>query len=138
MRLVTFDAGGKARLGVVVGPDVVDVENLGAELPMDLLGFIQGGSAAQQAIEGALGRSFGVMRTPLAQLRLLPPIPRPGKIICLGLNYMDHAAEGGHSRPEYPSIFFRCSTSLLGHQDTILRPRFRQDRRIRTMLCDRR
>ncbi|MFM8900125.1 MAG: fumarylacetoacetate hydrolase family protein [Burkholderiales bacterium] len=123
MRLVAFDAGGTAKLGVVQGSDVVDVAVLGAELPKDVLSFVQGGAAAQQALAQALGQSAHVARTPLAQLRLLPPIPRPGKIICLGLNYMDHAAEGGHSRPDYPSIFFRCATSLLAHEDTIVRPK---------------
>jgi acylpyruvate hydrolase len=123
MRLVTFEADGQQRLGVVQGDQVVDVADLGEGLPKDLMGVIHGGVAAQQAIAAALRTSAPVARTPLAQHRLLPPIPRPGKIICLGLNYMDHAAEGGHSRPEYPSIFFRCSTSLLGHEDSILRPR---------------
>jgi acylpyruvate hydrolase len=123
MRLVTFNDKGTARLGVVHGDDVVSVADLGPGLPTDLIGFIQGGATARATVAEALARSGQATRQPLSALRLLPPIPRPGKIICLGLNYMDHAAEGGHARPEYPSIFFRCSTSLLAHQDTIVRPR---------------
>src|SRR3990172_12028762 len=54
---------------------------------------------------------------------LLPPIARRGKIICLGLNYVDHAAEGGHAKPTYPSFFMRGSTSLVAHGQPIRRPR---------------
>src|SRR5690606_32522928 len=45
-----------------------------------------------------------------------------GKIICLGLNYVDHAAEGGHNAPTYPIIFMRAATSLVGHGQAIVRP----------------
>ena len=123
MRLVSFEAGGQARLGVVEGTGVVDVADLGTDLPQDMLAFVQGGLAAQQAVAQALGHAAHVARTPLVNLKLLPPLPRPGKIICLGLNYMDHAAEGGHAKPAYPSIFLRCSTSLLAHGEAILLPR---------------
>jgi 2-keto-4-pentenoate hydratase/2-oxohepta-3-ene-1,7-dioic acid hydratase in catechol pathway len=50
-------------------------------------------------------------------------VPEPRKIICLGLNYADHAAEGGHARPEYPSFFLRVATSLVGHGQGLVRPR---------------
>ncbi|AWB35820.1 5-oxopent-3-ene-1,2,5-tricarboxylate decarboxylase [Orrella marina] len=58
----------------------------------------------------------------LESMRFLPPIGRPGKIICLGLNYADHAAEGGHSRPEYPSVFLRSATSLVAHGQNMILP----------------
>ena len=50
-------------------------------------------------------------------------MPRPPKILCLGLNYADHAKEGGHARPEYPSFFMRGATSQVGHLQPIVRPR---------------
>ncbi len=50
-------------------------------------------------------------------------IDRPGKIICMGLNYADHAKEGGHARPDYPSFFMRGPSSLTAHQSPIIRPR---------------
>ncbi|QPN32329.1 fumarylacetoacetate hydrolase family protein [Diaphorobacter sp. JS3051] len=53
----------------------------------------------------------------------LPPVTRPGKIICLGLNYAAHAAEGGNSQPEYPSFFMRGASSLIGHQAPLVRPK---------------
>src|SRR6266568_148184 len=61
-------------------------------------------------------------RRPLAQLRFGLPVPRPGKILCLGLNYLEHAKECGHARPQFPSVFLRCLTSLVSHQSAILRP----------------
>jgi 2-keto-4-pentenoate hydratase/2-oxohepta-3-ene-1,7-dioic acid hydratase in catechol pathway len=50
-------------------------------------------------------------------------VPQPGKIVCLGLNYADHAAEGGHARPEYPSLFLRTASSLIGHRQGLVRPK---------------
>lgn len=56
-------------------------------------------------------------------LRWETPVARPGKVICLGLNYAAHAAEGGNAAPEYPSFFMRGATSLIAHQAPLLRPR---------------
>ena len=55
-------------------------------------------------------------------VRWLMPVARPGKIICLGLNYAAHAAEGGNATPEYPSFFLRGATSLIAHQAPLIRP----------------
>jgi 2-keto-4-pentenoate hydratase/2-oxohepta-3-ene-1,7-dioic acid hydratase in catechol pathway len=52
-----------------------------------------------------------------------PPIEKPGKIVCMGLNYADHAKEGGNARPEYPSFFMRGPSSLTAHLSPILRPK---------------
>jgi 2-keto-4-pentenoate hydratase/2-oxohepta-3-ene-1,7-dioic acid hydratase in catechol pathway len=58
----------------------------------------------------------------LDNIRLLPPIPVPPKILCVGLNYDDHLQESGLKRPSYPEIFGRFATSLIAHQQPILRP----------------
>jgi len=58
----------------------------------------------------------------LSYITYLPPTRRSGKIICLGLNYADHAAEGDHQKPEYPSFFMRGNSSLVAHDAPILRP----------------
>jgi acylpyruvate hydrolase len=57
-----------------------------------------------------------------AQLRFLPPLGRPPKIICLGLNYFDHASEGGFEPPTFPTLFARFQSSLVGHGQAIIRP----------------
>jgi 2-keto-4-pentenoate hydratase/2-oxohepta-3-ene-1,7-dioic acid hydratase in catechol pathway len=58
----------------------------------------------------------------LSAVRLLPPVPVPPKILCVGLNYDDHLAESGLKKPAYPEIFARFATSLIAHQDSIRRP----------------
>ncbi len=55
-------------------------------------------------------------------LEWLPPLPAPGKIVCVGLNYVDHSLESGFQPPSYPTIFSRFSTSLIGHRAPIRRP----------------
>lgn len=83
--------------------------------------------ALLQAGEGALAeaanRAVTAPRHPLESVKLLPVLPRPGKIICLGLNYAEHAAEGGRERPDYPNFFMRGATTLIGHGAPVIRPR---------------
>ena len=62
-----------------------------------------------------------------AQVQWLTPIARPGKVICLGLNYAAHAAEGGNAAPEYPAFFMRGTTSLIAHRAPLVRPRVSQN-----------
>ena len=59
----------------------------------------------------------------LNTVRLLPPVPVPPKILCVGLNYHDHLEESGLKKPAYPEIFARFATSLIPHQEPIRRPR---------------
>ena len=71
-----------------------------------------------------IGRSLG--QSPaidLSTVRLLPPVPVPPKILCVGLNYDDHLEESGLKKPAYPEIFARFATSLIAHQEPIRRPR---------------
>jgi 2-keto-4-pentenoate hydratase/2-oxohepta-3-ene-1,7-dioic acid hydratase in catechol pathway len=123
MRLIAFEQAGGARLGVCQEDVVIDLSLAGPGLPGDLLSFVRGGAALQRVVADSVRAAGAEARRPLAELRLLPPLGRPGKIICLGLNYVDHAAEGGHAKPDYPSIFLRCATSLVAHGEPILRPR---------------
>ena len=72
----------------------------------------------------SIGRSLG--QSPAIDLnavRLLPPVPVPPKILCVGLNYNDHLEESGLKQPTYPEIFARFATSLIPHQEPIRRPR---------------
>ena len=122
MRLVAFEHQGAARLGVVDGEAVIDLADAAPDLPRELAALLrrEGGLAAA----GAAAKSAKpAARGALKGLRLLPPVGNPGKIVCLGLNYVDHAAEGGHAKPTYPSLFLRCTSSLCGHGAPIVRPR---------------
>lgn len=83
----------------------------------DLVG--RGGDCLAEA-----GRSLeGAPELDRSSIRLLPPLPAPGKIVCVGLNYADHSAESGFEVPTYPTIFGRFASSLVGHDAPILRPR---------------
>ena len=59
----------------------------------------------------------------LGAVDLLPPLPAPPKIVCIGLNYADHSAESGFKVPDYPTVFGRFASSLIGHGAPIVRPR---------------
>jgi acylpyruvate hydrolase len=123
MRLVAFEEAGSPRLGVVENGSVVDLTAVAPSLSRDLVGLIALGPNGLKQAADAAQKGSAASRKPLANLRLLPPVPRPGKIVCLGLNYADHAAEGGNAKPEYPSFFMRVGTSLVAHNQPIQRPR---------------
>jgi acylpyruvate hydrolase len=123
MRLVAFDEGGKARLGVIQGEVVVDLSRAAPELPRDLLGLIHGGAGAFAAADTAARKAKAEATRPLPGLRHRLPLETAGKIVCLGLNYVDHAAEGGHAKPDYPSLFLRCGSSLVAHGEALWRPK---------------
>lgn len=120
MRLVTYEVSGERRPGAVVGDNVVDLSSVAS----DLLGLIDLGadglSQAQAAIDG------GGDSTPLSQVKLLAPIPRPRKnVVCLGMNYAAHAYESLQAKglpptlPGYPVFFSKPPTTVIGQDDTI-------------------
>jgi acylpyruvate hydrolase len=79
---------------------------------------------AQGADLLSVGRTLGHSPSvDLKSVRLLPPVPAPSKILCVGLNYDDHLQESGLKKPEYPEIFARFPSSLIAHQEPIRRPR---------------
>jgi acylpyruvate hydrolase len=123
MRLAAFEHETTARLGLIDGDSVIDLGEAAPDLPRDLVGLIRAGAPAFAAAAQVVRTARPSSRRKLAGLRFLAPIQNPGKIICLGLNYADHAKEGGHARPEYPSFFMRCATSLVAHGEPMLRPR---------------
>lgn len=121
MRFVVFDAGGEARVGVVTGTDVVDIGRVLPDAAMPLRQVIAAGGGLQEKIR-QLAEDASTPRTPLANCRLLPPILETNKVICLGLNYADHAKEGGHSVPDYPALFLRANSSLIGAGQPMIVP----------------
>ena len=126
MKFTTYlpEAEGPAatpRLAVIDGDAAVDLaanlaDNLKNNRAVDLRQALLQGIDLQAAGRAALASSAPRLpRLPLATLRLAPLVPEPGKIICLGLNYFDHAKEGGRDKPEYPWFFYRGKSSLLAH-----------------------
>src|ERR1700685_463490 len=88
--------------------------------PGDLLSLLTAGEDALIRAHALLGAGEPV---DLATVTLKPPVSRPGKIICVGLNFAQHAAEGGYEPPEVPEVFARFSTSLVGAEEPLRRPR---------------
>jgi 2-keto-4-pentenoate hydratase/2-oxohepta-3-ene-1,7-dioic acid hydratase in catechol pathway len=121
MRIVSFLLDRQPRLGVVSGDAVVDLSVAAPALPGELAALLRRDGGLQAAADAAAKAPASAHR-PMEGLHFLPTVAAPGKIVCLGLNYVDHAAEGGHAKPEYPSLFLRCTTSMVGHRQPIVRP----------------
>lgn len=122
MRFITFERDGAETLGVRDGDTVIDLSKTASDLPTDLISLIEEGDAGLAKVRSAMESAGQDSRLPLSDISYLPPTRRAGKIICLGLNYADHAAEGGHQKPEYPSFFMRGNSTLVAHEAPILRP----------------
>jgi len=121
MRFLTFKSS--ASLGVGVMGDSGEIHGLLAGepgYPGSLDALVGKGEEALRAAGKRLGnaRAFDP-----AKVEWLPPLIAPQKIICIGLNYSAHAAEGGFQAPTYPSVFVRFNSSLIGHRAPLLRPR---------------
>lgn len=114
MRFVSFDAGQGAQAGRLAGDDVVPLTGPGQGDLGDLLR------------RGPLPRDGGSDPVALAEVMLLPPVPRPAKIVCIGLNYASHAAEQGAELPEYPTVFAKFANALAPAGATVPLPSFSQ------------
>jgi len=112
MRFVSFERDGKALLGVREGEQV---RILGDETIESLLA--RGVDLVDYASDVAGGETVAP-RT----LKFLPPLQRPPKIICVGLNFADHTSESKYEQPDYPTLFFRVHTSLIAHEQPMIRP----------------
>ena len=125
MRLVTFLASDQPRLGALLDDSVLDLNHADPALPTDALALLQGGPPLLDEARRALGSATSPGRAvlPLAEVKLLAPIPRPPKIICIGLNYADHAEEAGLAIPARPSVFLKAPSTVIGPGEPILRPR---------------
>jgi len=120
VRLVTYDDGTGPRAGVLVGEEVTAVADLDAPAG-SVRGVLTVLDAAGLA-ELAERAPAAPKRMALADVRLLAPVPDPEKIICLGLNYRDHAAESGQEIPKAPMWFAKFANSLLGTGQAIVLP----------------
>ncbi|WP_371348627.1 fumarylacetoacetate hydrolase family protein [Ancylobacter sp. IITR112] len=105
MRLVTYMRDGQVRHGARIGERIREYS--AARCILDIV----------SDPGGATGGEFAVV-----DVQLLPPLTRPGKIICVGLNYTDHAKEGGNPIPDYPAIFLRAITSIASPGAPLIRP----------------
>jgi len=119
MRLVVFDKNNVPTLGLRDGEEIVDLSVAAPDLPSDLKGMLQ---ASAPAFERAKQAAASTARVDAGGVRFHPLMRNAPKIICLGLNYAAHAAEGGFEVPKFPTVFLRAGTSLVGHNEPIVRP----------------
>jgi acylpyruvate hydrolase len=137
MKIVRFSQNGQApRLGVLMGDRIGDMqasliatlakrgvvraaEIAAALVPQSARGFIEGGAASRDAVAGITEW----VTVPAGSARLHAPIHDPGKFICIGLNYADHAAEANLPVPKEPPIFAKWNNAILDPGEPILRPR---------------
>jgi acylpyruvate hydrolase len=120
MRFVAFRQDGLRGLAVAVGEGAHrGLTTADPAFPGDLEDLITEGREALEAAYRVLAAGPAV---DLGAVSLLPPLSNPGKIICVGLNYVDHSAESGFKQPDYPTLFSRFASSLIGSGAPIIRP----------------
>jgi acylpyruvate hydrolase len=137
MKLVRFSTNGQSpRLGALQADRIADLqasvaatlarrgvvraEEIAAALvPASTRAFLEGGAAAQEAVASITEW----VTVPASSARLHAPIADPGKFICIGLNYRDHAEEAGQAIPKEPPIFAKWANAIIDPGDPILRPR---------------
>src|SRR5919197_2509380 len=120
MRFVTFRRARAPEPGVVIGDKAISLE--GAGFP-DLLSVIAGGARALDRVNEWTAHPPEQAVADLSSVKLMAPIPKPPKTICVGLNWRDHAAESGLEIPEVPTIFSKFSTAVIGPGDNIVLPK---------------
>jgi 2-keto-4-pentenoate hydratase/2-oxohepta-3-ene-1,7-dioic acid hydratase in catechol pathway len=120
MKLIRFGKPGAEKPGVLLDDQTrLDVSSFVSDYDEEFFG--SGGLARlrQKLMNGHVSTQYRV--SPLE--RLGPPIRRPSKIVCVGLNYRDHAAESGMQLPSEPVLFFKATSALVGPNDTLVIPR---------------
>jgi 2-keto-4-pentenoate hydratase/2-oxohepta-3-ene-1,7-dioic acid hydratase in catechol pathway len=121
MRIVTFQLDGQTAPGVVVGSDVVyDLSGAGFSTVLD---FIEAGASGLKTAQEFVGTKPDAAKHPLAKVKLLAPIPTPRKLICVGLNYLDHAKETNSEIPKVPTIFNKFATAVIAAGENIVLPK---------------
>jgi acylpyruvate hydrolase len=147
MKLVTYSWQGYVALGALSNGRVVDLHRAHRALllhlrnldelpvadrrvPSNLFGLLQGGLRSRAAAKEALTffeqhavNSPADCSHRVSEVKLLPPIQRPGKVVCVGLNYRSHLAEIGEIVPRYPILFHKTATSIIGDGEAIVLPR---------------
>ena len=127
MHLVTFERDGAHHVGALTQRDgrdtVIDLNQAAPGLPSDMIAFLAGGEVNRTLAAQAIANPPSEAVLDRSAVRLAAPIPRPGKIICIGLNYRDHAAESNAELPAYPTVFAKYASCVIGPGESIVIPR---------------
>jgi acylpyruvate hydrolase len=124
MKIVAFEGQGGLRIGIVEGDQVIDLQAADPKVPNDLGEWLAKSNGDTKQLAEVAKRAPANARKPLSSITYALPVGRPGKIICLGLNYLEHVKEGSQrdNIPKFPTIFMRVLTSLVPHGAPIIRP----------------
>lgn len=119
MRFVAFEQEGTAGLAVEMDGRLIGLSASQPDFPGELPQLIRGGRAALEQAHWTLSNGNAIDRD---RIRYLPPLERPSKIMCVGLNYADHTRESPYEQPAYPTFFPRFASSLIAHGQALIRP----------------
>jgi acylpyruvate hydrolase len=124
MRLITFTSSNQIpHLGALLANEqLLDLNQADARLPTDMLDFLDLGQSAMELAREAVEQPSSEGWLPLAEVELLAPVPRPGKIICMGHNYSDHIGIGRSAPPEFPNFFCKTANTVIGPNQPIIIP----------------
>ena len=124
MKIVGLELNNSVHLGVVDGDSVIDIQAVDASVPGDLGDYLRKNNGDLSGLAALAKKAPASARHPLAGLKFTMPVAKPGKVVCLGLNYLDHVKEGPQKDniPKFQSIFFRMLSSLVPHLAPIERP----------------
>ena len=120
MRLVAFEQEDGSHIGVITDRGVVDLSRIDPAAPRDLDAVIKAGQLDH--LVALLAKAGDETHHQIGDITIGLPVAKPGKILCLGLNYMDHVAEGPFDKQPFPAIFMRSATSLVAANQPIISP----------------
>jgi len=120
LRFLTIQRDGRAEPAVEADGEIISLQRAGFD---SILSVIRGGADAMDQVRRLIPAAIGADRWPVGGVKLLAPIPRPPKVICIGLNYRDHAAETRMTIPEVPTVFAKFPTAVIGPGEPIVLPK---------------
>ena len=126
MRLATIETWAGPRAALQIGASFVDLHAADPNFPANLRQILEAGPDMLRAV-AELGNRPNLVKLPGDQVKFHAPIVDPRKIICVGLNYRDHAAETGAAIPKDPILFSKYATALIGYGETIVLPKVSQE-----------
>ena len=124
MKLVTFTANSVTRIGIWIeaSQSILDLSLAWPELPTAMIAFLEAGEPALRSARAALSAPVAAALLPISRVTLQAPIPRPGKLVCMGHNYMDHSATAPGELPVDPNLFLKASSCVIGPGQPVVVP----------------
>ncbi|XP_013379679.1 fumarylacetoacetate hydrolase domain-containing protein 2-like [Lingula anatina] len=129
MRFVQFEEGGRRRVGVEKedGGDVVDLSAFDKNIPTDMRSFLEGGQPMIQAAKSAVESGNSSLILKRDSVKLLAPVTNPDKVLCVGMNYVDHCAEQNQPVPKEPVLFSKFPSTIIASGDDLQYPEETQE-----------